>query len=82
MRPASVLSLVVGVLAPVVLEHVAVAQITANEGDGVLNAPYRGTIDSLRECSMDIGYGEVQSHVEPIVSGLTITSSTIIIAYS
>ena len=53
------------------------AQITSNEGDGVLNAPYRGTIDSLRECSMDIGYGEVQSHVEPFVTGLFITSSTI-----
>ena len=45
------------------------AQITSNQGDGVLNAPYRGTIDSLRECSMDVGYGEVQSHVEPSTSG-------------
>ncbi|HEX9658650.1 MAG TPA: hypothetical protein VGA18_00055, partial [Rhodothermales bacterium] len=63
---------------------VADAQITANEGDGVLNAPYRGTIDSLRECSADIGYGEVKSHVEPTIFCTTqnpdpceITSSTI-----
>jgi len=56
---------------------VASAQITSNEGDGVLNAPYRGTIDSLRECSMDVGYGEVKSHVEPTSSGVFITSSTI-----
>src|SRR3990172_10725912 len=55
----------------------AYSQITANEGDGVLNAPYRGTIDSLRECSADIGYGEVKSHVEPTSSGVFITSSTI-----
>ena len=43
------------------------AQITSNEGDGVLNAPYRGTIDSLRECSAGVGYGEVKSHVEPVI---------------
>ncbi len=60
------------------------AQITMNEGDGVLNAPYRGTIDSLRECSADIAYGEVKSQVEPSIfcsSGnpdpCEITSSTI-----
>ena len=60
------------------------AQITSNEGDGVLNAPYRGTIDSLRECSAGVGYGEVKSHVEPVIfcsSGnpapCQITSSTI-----
>jgi len=46
------------------------AQITANEGDGVLNAPYRGTITSLRECSVDIAYGEVKNHVEPTSSGV------------
>ncbi len=63
---------------------VAFAQITMNEGDGVLNAPYRGTIDSLRECSADVGYGEVKSQVEPFIfcgSGnpdpCQITSSTI-----
>ena len=58
----------------------AYSQITANEGDGVLNAPYRGTIDSLRECSADIGYGEVKTHIEPRVEDnppLFITSSTI-----
>ncbi|HNU46523.1 MAG TPA: hypothetical protein PKH26_14650, partial [Phycisphaerae bacterium] len=53
------------------------AQITSNEGDGVLNAPYRGTIEPLRAACMDIPYGEVQSHVEPIVSSLYITSSTV-----
>jgi RHS repeat-associated protein len=60
------------------------AQITMNEGDGVLNAPYRGTITSLRECSADVGYGEVRSHVEPFIFCTTqnpdpckITSSTI-----
>lgn len=53
------------------------AQITSNEGDGVLNAPYRGTIDSLRECSEGVSYGEVQSHVEPTSSGVSITSGTI-----
>ena len=60
------------------------AQITSNEGDGVLNAPYRGTINSLRECSAGVGYGEVRSHVEPVIScspsnpdPCEITSSTI-----
>ena len=43
----------------------ASAQITSNTGDGVLNAPYRGTINSLREGSSDVPYGEVQSWVEP-----------------
>ncbi|MBN1491421.1 MAG: RHS repeat protein, partial [Phycisphaerae bacterium] len=41
------------------------AQISGFEGDGVLNAPYRGTITSLREATMDIPYGEVMNHVEP-----------------
>ncbi|HEY3241712.1 MAG TPA: hypothetical protein VGM03_00030, partial [Phycisphaerae bacterium] len=41
------------------------AQIITTSGDGVLNAPYRGTIDSLRECSADLAYGEVQPWVEP-----------------
>ncbi len=53
------------------------AQITSNEGDGILNAPYRGTIDSLRDCTMDLGYGEVKSHVEPLGGSLVITSSTV-----
>lgn len=60
------------------------SQITANQGDGVLNAPYRGTIDSLRECSADIAYGEVQSLVEPSIfcgpknpQDCEITSSTV-----
>ena len=53
------------------------AQVTSYEGDGVLNAPYRGTVTSLREASMDIPYGEVMSHVEPRVSGVSITSPTI-----
>ena len=46
----------------------APAQVTSLEGDGVLNAPYRGTITSLREASMGIPYGEVMSHIEPRVS--------------
>jgi len=61
----------------VFLPQAAFSQITDDAGDGVLNAPYRGTIDSLREATMDIGYGEVQTHVEPIVANLQITSSDI-----
>ncbi len=56
------------------------AQITSNEGDGVLNAPYRGTIDSLRECSEGVGYGEVKTHIEPRsedIPPLLISSSTV-----
>ena len=77
MRLGSMLSVTTALFAISGSLHVAVAQITANAGDGVLNAPYRGTINALRECSMDVGYGEVRSHVQPIVSGLFITSSTI-----
>ncbi|UCG86750.1 MAG: hypothetical protein JSW71_23120, partial [Gemmatimonadota bacterium] len=44
------------------------AQITSNEGDGVLNAPYRGTVTSLRELCQDIPYGEVKTHCEPLYS--------------
>ncbi len=51
-------------------------QITSNQGDGVLNAPYRGTVNALRELCADVPYGEVQTHCEPLVSGLQITSST------
>ncbi len=56
------------------------AQITSNEGDGVLNAPYRGTVDSLRECSAGVGYGEVKTHIEPRsedIPPLLISSSTV-----
>lgn len=53
----------------------AVAQITSNAGDGVLNAPYRGTITSLREICADIPYGEVETHCEP-ATNITITSGT------
>lgn len=52
------------------------AQITGYGGDGILNAPYRGTITSLREMSMDVGYGEVQSRVEP---DSTLTFSTTVL---
>ena len=69
--------LVLGVASAFALSTPVGAQITSNEGDGVLNAPYRGTVNSLRECSADVGYGEMRSHVEPSVSGLFITSSTI-----
>ena len=55
-------------------------QITSNAGDGVLNAPYRGTITSLREASQSIAYGEVRAHCEPFtgntdlfLSGSTMT---------
>src|SRR5688572_15923352 len=51
------------------------AQITTNAKDGVLNAPYRGTINSLREATMDIGYGEVMNHAEPRSSGLSLNAS-------
>jgi len=44
------------------------AQIVENGGDDVLNAPYCGTIDSLREGTFDVGYGEVRSFVEPVGS--------------
>ncbi|MCP4592425.1 MAG: RHS repeat protein, partial [bacterium] len=53
------------------------AQITSFEGDGVLNAPYHGTIDSLRACTPNVGSGEVKSHVESLDEDLPITSSTI-----
>ncbi|MBK9121340.1 MAG: RES domain-containing protein [Phycisphaerales bacterium] len=53
----------------------AKAQIHGVEGDDVLNAPYRGTIDSLREATMDIGYGEVISHIEAVYSSLNIDST-------
>jgi RHS repeat-associated protein len=53
-------------------------QITSNAGDGVLNAPYRGTITSLREACEDIPYGEVKTHCEPLFGDTNlITSSTI-----
>jgi RHS repeat-associated protein len=44
-------------------------QITSLEGDDVLHAPYHGTITSLRECTNDIGYGEILNHVEPRLGG-------------
>ena len=62
-----------------VLAGPASAQIIKNEGDGVLNAPYRGTIDSLRECSIDIPYGEVKSHVEPTNAQSIDTSDPILV---
>ncbi len=37
-------------------------------GDRVLNAPYRGTVSSLREATADIPFGEVRTHVEPITN--------------
>ncbi|MFH0981624.1 MAG: hypothetical protein V2A79_08810, partial [Planctomycetota bacterium] len=52
----------------------AQAQISFLAGDGVLNAPYRGTINSLREATMDVAYGEVKSHVEPFQGTLHIVS--------
>ena len=52
-------------------------QITSLAGDGVLNAPYRGTIDSLREATMDMAYGEVKTHVEPSGGSLQITGATV-----
>ena len=63
--PVTLIGITLGVLAAG-----AKAQINSNGGDGVLNAPYRGTINSLRECTMDIGYGEVRNHVEPDGTGL------------
>ncbi len=54
----------------------SLGQISAYGGDGILNAPYRGTINSLREMSMDVGYGEVQSRVEP---DSTLTFSTTVL---
>jgi hypothetical protein len=42
-----------------------VGQIFSIRGNDILNAPYRGTIDSLRQATMDIGYGEVGTFVEP-----------------
>ncbi|MGD8454650.1 MAG: hypothetical protein PVJ57_22785, partial [Phycisphaerae bacterium] len=61
----------------VTLSASAAAQITSNAGDGVLNAPYRGTITSLRELCADIPYGEVKTHCEPLfVDTNYITSST------
>jgi len=56
------LACVVGAAGP------AFAQITTNEGDGVLNAPYRGTITSLREACEDIPFGEVRTWIEPITN--------------
>ncbi|MCK4660487.1 MAG: hypothetical protein KAV82_13275 [Phycisphaerae bacterium] len=53
------------------------AQIMSNEGDGMLNAPYRGTINSLRVCTMAVGFGEVKTHVESLDEDFPITSSTI-----
>jgi RHS repeat-associated protein len=52
-------------------------QITSLAGDGVLNAPYRGTIDSLREATMDVAYGEVKTHVEPSGGSLQITGANV-----
>jgi len=77
LRTASALAVVAWALSTVTAPP-AGAQITDNLGDGVLNAPYRGTIDSLRECTMDIGYGEVMTHLEPRV-GLPITSAQVAI---
>ncbi|NLX12295.1 MAG: hypothetical protein GXY44_01395 [Phycisphaerales bacterium] len=53
-------------------------QITSYGGDGVLNAPYRGTITSLREATMAVGYGESESRVEPQTNA-TFTGSTMLI---
>ncbi|MEP0842619.1 MAG: RHS repeat protein, partial [Phycisphaerae bacterium] len=53
-------------------------QIRDLNGDGVLNAPYRGTITSLREATMDLPFGEVMSQTEPRTSsgtGVTIDTS-------
>ena len=52
-------------------------QVTSNEGDHVLNAPYRGTITSLRTLCEDLAYGEVQTHCEPLSSYIHMTSNTV-----
>lgn len=44
------------------------AQITDHGVDDVLNAPYRGPIESLRLRHSNIGFGEVQPHVEPLTN--------------
>lgn len=41
------------------------AQITSLESDDILNAPYRGTITTLRESCKMMPYGEVRNHIEP-----------------
>lgn len=53
------------------------AQIASFSGDGVLNAPYRGTITSLREACMDMPYGEVMTWIEPTGPTASIQSSYI-----
>ncbi len=53
------------------------AQIGSNAGDGRLNATYRGTINSLRQATMDVGYGETINHVEPVVSSWSIVGPDI-----
>ena len=53
------------------------AQITSNAGDGVLHAPYCGTVTSLREATMPVGYGEVMNHTEPRYGALTLSSNTV-----
>ncbi|MHC4670837.1 MAG: hypothetical protein ACYTBZ_00005, partial [Planctomycetota bacterium] len=58
-RPVSFLLMIA------VTTSIANAQIVSSSGDGVLNAPYRGTINSIREATMDIGYGEVRTWSEP-----------------
>ena len=56
-----------GVVAVVTGE--ARGQIVDFMPDKVLSAPYRGTINSLREATLDMGYGEVRTLVEPHLSG-------------
>jgi hypothetical protein len=61
------------------LASTASGQITTTAGDGVLNAPYRGTIDSLRNACEAISYGEVRSFVEPSGSSSSINSTYLLI---
>jgi|GEM_PF-2155711 len=77
MKRLSVCKVFLAAVSPLIFSTHGSAQITSNEGDGVLNSPYRGTINSLRECTADIGYGEVLTHVEPISNDVSITSSSI-----
>jgi RHS repeat-associated protein len=63
---------IVFVLLTLLLPGIAAAQISSFDGDiepvfgtSVLNAPYRGTVTSLREATADFAYGEVLTAIEP-----------------
>jgi hypothetical protein len=68
MSTRPLIGITLGVLAMIAMAATLRAQISMSfedaQADSVLNAPYRGTVNSLREASLDLPYGEVRTWIE------------------